>query len=118
MIIAIDGTVSSGKSTAAKNVARELGLLYINTGLMYRAVAAYCLNSGVDTADKEKVASLPLSPGVYIMKDKFGNVIYVGKAKKLKNRVGQYFLNKDHQEKVKSMVSQVADFNYILTNSE
>jgi cytidylate kinase len=58
MIIAIDGTVSSGKSTAAKNVARELGLLYINTGLMYRAVAAYCLNSGVDTADKEKVASL------------------------------------------------------------
>ncbi len=67
---------------------------------------------------KEKVATLPLSPGVYIMKDKFGNVIYVGKAKKLKNRVGQYFLNKDHQEKVKSMVSQVADFNYILTNSE
>ena len=58
MIIAIDGTVSSGKSTAAKNVARELGLLYINTGLMYRAVTAYCLKCGVDTKDKEKVAAL------------------------------------------------------------
>ena len=67
---------------------------------------------------KEKVNELPLSPGVYIMKDKFGNIIYIGKARKLKNRVGQYFLNKNHTEKVKSMVSQVADFSYILTNSE
>lgn len=67
---------------------------------------------------KEKVNELPLSPGVYIMKDKFGNIIYIGKARKLKNRVGQYFLNKKHTEKVKSMVSQVADFSYILTNSE
>lgn len=67
---------------------------------------------------KEKLSKLPLSPGVYIMKDKFNNVIYIGKAKKLKNRVSQYFLNKNHQDKVKSMVSQVADFSYILTNSE
>lgn len=56
MIIAIDGTVSSGKSTAARNVARELGLLYINTGLMYRGVAAYCLREKINTADREKVA--------------------------------------------------------------
>jgi len=67
---------------------------------------------------KEKLTTLPLSPGVYIMKDRFGNVIYIGKARKLKNRVSQYFLNKNHTEKVKSMVSQVADFSYILTNSE
>lgn len=67
---------------------------------------------------KEKLSTLPLTPGVYIMKDKFGNVIYIGKAKKLKNRVCQYFLNKNHTEKVKSMVNQVADFSYILTNSE
>ena len=45
---------------------------------------------------KEKLSSLPLTPGVYIMKDKFGNVIYIGKAKRLKNRVSQYFLNKNH----------------------
>ncbi len=67
---------------------------------------------------KEKLNNLPLSPGVYIMKDRFGNIIYIGKAKRLKNRVGQYFLNKNHTDKVKSMVSQVADFDYILTNSE
>ena len=67
---------------------------------------------------KEKLNTLPLSPGVYIMKDKFGNIIYIGKAKRLKNRVSQYFLNKNHADKVKSMVSQVADFDYILTNSE
>ena len=67
---------------------------------------------------KEKLKKLPLSPGVYIMKDKFGNIIYIGKAKKLKNRVSQYFINKNHAEKVKTMVSQVADFDYILTNSE
>lgn len=67
---------------------------------------------------KEKLKDLPLTPGVYIMKDKFGNIIYIGKAKKLKNRVSQYFLNKNHPDKVRSMVSQVADFNYIITNSE
>jgi excinuclease ABC subunit C len=67
---------------------------------------------------KEKVSKLPLSPGVYIMKDKFGNIIYIGKAKRLKNRVGQYFIGNTHADKVKSMVSQVADFDYILTNSE
>jgi len=67
---------------------------------------------------KEKLSLLPLSPGVYIMKDRFGNIIYIGKARKLKNRVSQYFLNKNHTDKVKSMVSQVADFSYILTNSE
>lgn len=67
---------------------------------------------------KDKLKTLPLSPGVYIMKDKFGNIIYIGKAKRLKNRVSQYFINKNHLDKVKSMVSQVADFDYILTNSE
>ncbi len=67
---------------------------------------------------KEKLTTLPLTPGVYIMKDRFGNIIYIGKARKLKNRVSQYFLNKNHPDKVKSMVSQVADFDYILTNSE
>jgi excinuclease ABC subunit C len=67
---------------------------------------------------KEKLNKLPLSPGVYIMKDVFGNIIYIGKAKRLKNRVSQYFLNKNQADKTKSMVSQVADFSYILTNSE
>lgn len=68
---------------------------------------------------KEKANRLPLTPGVYIMKDKGGTIIYIGKAKHLKNRVTQYFgLGNQHTEKVKQMVSQVDDFEYILCDSE
>lgn len=62
---------------------------------------------------------LPLSPGVYIMLDKNGEIIYIGKAKALKNRVSQYFgSDKNHSEKVRKMVSNVDDFKYILCESE
>lgn len=68
---------------------------------------------------REKAMKLPLSPGVYIMKNKQGQIIYIGKAKALKNRVSQYFgSDKNHQEKVRRMVSNVEDFDYILTSSE
>lgn len=62
---------------------------------------------------------LPDKPGVYIMKNSLGEVLYVGKAKILKNRVRQYFQSsKNHSEKVKAMVSHVAEFEYIVTDSE
>lgn len=68
---------------------------------------------------REKAMNLPLSPGVYIMKNKSGEIIYIGKAKALKNRVSQYFgSDRNHQEKVRRMVSNVDDFDYILTSSE
>ncbi|MBO5328790.1 MAG: excinuclease ABC subunit UvrC, partial [Clostridia bacterium] len=67
---------------------------------------------------KEKLKLLPDSPGVYIMLDKFSNVIYVGKARILKNRVRQYFHSSPKPEKVMQMVANVADFNYIITDSE
>lgn len=67
---------------------------------------------------KEKLRLLPDSPGVYIMLDGYGNVIYVGKARVLKNRVRQYFHNSPKPEKVMQMVSSVADFNYIITATE
>lgn len=67
---------------------------------------------------KEKLKLLPENPGVYIMLDKYGNVIYVGKARVLKNRVRQYFHNSPKPEKVMKMVENIADFNYIITNSE
>lgn len=67
---------------------------------------------------REKVKELPLSPGVYKMYDIHGNIIYIGKAKKLRNRVGSYFLNTKKQEKVAQMVSNVFDFDYIVTTSE
>lgn len=68
---------------------------------------------------QEHLKTLPASPGVYIMKDKFGNVIYVGKAVSLKNRVRQYFQSsKNHSDKVRSMVKNIFSFEYIMTDSE
>ena len=67
---------------------------------------------------REKLKLLPENPGVYIMLDKYSNVIYVGKARVLKNRVRQYFHNSPKPEKVMKMVENISDFNYIITNSE
>ncbi len=68
---------------------------------------------------REKAMKLPLSPGVYIMKNKKEEIIYIGKAKALKNRVSQYFgSQKNHQEKVRQMVQNVDHFDYILCGSE
>lgn len=65
----------------------------------------------------EKANNLPLLPGVYIMLDEHGEVIYVGKAKKLKNRVSSYF-HGEHLPKVAAMVAKVRDFNVIVAGSE
>ena len=67
---------------------------------------------------QEKLKLLPDEPGVYIMLDKDGNVIYVGKARVLKNRVRQYFHSTLKTEKVAAMVANIADFYYIITKSE
>ncbi len=67
---------------------------------------------------EDKLKMLPTDPGVYIMKDDGGHVIYVGKAKNLKNRVRQYFFNTVKTEKVMAMVSHIKDFDYIIVNSE
>lgn len=68
---------------------------------------------------RKKAMALPLSPGVYIMHDKSGKIIYIGKAKALKNRVSQYFGSQNnHPEKVRRMVDNVDDFEYIITDSE
>lgn len=68
---------------------------------------------------RKKSMALPKLPGVYIMKDKNHNIIYIGKAKALKNRVSQYFGSQNnHLEKVRQMVSNVDDFDYIITDSE
>ncbi len=68
---------------------------------------------------KEKAAALPQAPGVYIMRDKSNQVIYVGKAKKLKNRVSQYFVDTiSHSPKTRLMVSRINDFDVIISPSE
>jgi len=60
MIVTIDGTSASGKSTTAKEVAKRLGFVYIDTGAMYRAVALYCIENGIDICDKNAVADASL----------------------------------------------------------
>lgn len=67
---------------------------------------------------REKLKHLPENPGVYVMLDKDGQIIYVGKAKNLKNRVRQYFFNSVKTEKVMAMVSNIVDFYYIIAPTE
>ena len=71
------------------------------------------------SALREKARDLPKSPGVYLMKRQNGEIIYIGKAKVLRNRVSQYFQeNADHGAKTRAMVAQVFDFDVILVKSE
>ena len=68
---------------------------------------------------QKKALSLPKLPGVYIMRNKQKDVIYIGKAKALKNRVTSYFASQENLlEKVRQMVSNVEDFDYIICDSE
>ncbi|MCL2884874.1 MAG: excinuclease ABC subunit UvrC, partial [Oscillospiraceae bacterium] len=68
---------------------------------------------------RKAAMALPLSPGVYLMKNAEGKIIYIGKAKALKNRVSQYFgADTGHSEKTKRMVAQVEKFDTIVTDSE
>lgn len=75
----------------------------------------YLLNKMI----QEKIDTLPLTPGVYLMKDSRGEIIYVGKSKSLKKRVQSYFYNdKSHSPKVKKLVQHVKDLDYKLTDTE
>ena len=67
---------------------------------------------------QDKIKRLPNEPGVYIMKDKDENIIYVGKAKNLKKRVSQYFLRKQDHVKVQNMVQNIVDFDFFIVNNE
>ena len=68
---------------------------------------------------EHKLSNLPTNPGVYLMKNEAGEIIYVGKAINLRNRVRSYFQkSRGHSPKVKMMVSHVADIEYIITDSE
>lgn len=70
------------------------------------------------TAIERKLSTLPSRPGVYLMRDKAGGIIYVGKAKSLANRVRSYFRGTPANSKVAAMVGRIASFEYIVTDSE
>ena len=67
---------------------------------------------------KQKLKTLTTKPGVYVMRDKNGQIIYIGKAKNLKNRVSQYFRNSPKPAKVQAMVDNIDDFDYFIAMSE
>ena len=77
---------------------------------------AFCYNGTMNNLIKSKLELLPTSPGCYIHKDKNGTIIYVGKAKNLRNRVRSYFRG-SHDTKTEAMVSEVVDFEFIVTES-
>lgn len=67
---------------------------------------------------QEELKKVPDNPGVYLMKNNFGEIIYVGKAKNLKKRVKQYFQSKNHSTKIQVMIKNIHEFEYIITDSE
>jgi len=67
---------------------------------------------------QEELKNLPDNPGVYQMKNAFGEIIYVGKAKNLKKRVRQYFRSKNHIPKIQAMIKNIYEFEYIITDNE
>lgn len=67
---------------------------------------------------QEELMKIPVNPGVYHMKNKFGEIIYVGKAKNLKKRVKQYFQSRNHSSKIQAMIKNIAEFEYIITDNE
>lgn len=68
---------------------------------------------------KERLKKVPRSPGIYLFKDTDGNVIYVGKARLLKNRLRSYFQSSSNMDpKVRAMMNRVVSFEYVVTNSE
>lgn len=75
-------------------------------------------NKAMNEKIREKLKSLTTRPGVYIMRDKNGEIIYIGKAKNLKNRVSQYFRNSPKPSKVQAMVDNVDNFDYFIATSE
>lgn len=77
---------------------------------------AFCYNGTMNNLIKSKLELLPTSPGCYIHKDKNGTIIYVGKAKNLRNRVRSYFRG-SHDTKTEALVSEIIDFEFIVTES-
>lgn len=75
--VAVDGPAGSGKSTIAKLIAKELNIVYIDTGAMYRAVALFCIKNGIDTKNKEAVCSVLDKINMTIKPEKAGQRIFL-----------------------------------------
>ncbi len=83
---------------------------------MFVLLPPFCYNGTMNNLIKSKLELLPTNPGCYIHKDKNGTIIYVGKAKNLRNRVRSYFRG-SHDTKTEALVSEIVDFEFIVTES-
>ncbi|OYD14268.1 cytidylate kinase [candidate division WOR-3 bacterium JGI_Cruoil_03_44_89] len=107
MVVTIDGTSASGKSTAAKEVSKRLGFVYIDTGAMYRAVALYCIENGIDIRDRKAVTEASLEVDIRF---------------EFKNDINHIFLNggevtdRIRTEEVGSAASTIATYNGVRVN--
>ena len=88
----------------------------IGGGFLFVLLQPFCYNGTMNNLIKSKLELLPTSPGCYIHKDKNGTIIYVGKAKNLRNRVRSYFRG-SHDTKTEALVSEIVDFEFIVTES-
>jgi len=107
MIVTIDGTSASGKSTTAKEVARKLGFVYIDTGAMYRAVALYCIENRINIHDRKAVADVSRKINIRF---EFGND---------KNHIflnGREVTNLIRTEEVGSVASTIATYKDVRSN--
>lgn len=86
--------------------------------IVFLAVIVYNIYNKMNNILSEKLKLLPTNCGVYLMKNCAGNIIYVGKAKNLKNRVKQYFIKGNSSVKVNAMVEKITDLEYIITPDE
>ncbi len=75
--IAIDGPAGAGKSTIAKMVAKELGFIYVDTGAMYRAMALYMINNGIDASESEKISTTCQTADITIRHEDGMQVVYL-----------------------------------------
>ena len=78
--IAIDGPAGAGKSTIARKVAKELGFIYVDTGAMYRAMALYMINNGIDASESEKISATCQSADITIKYENGMQVVYLNGA--------------------------------------
>ncbi|PIP13954.1 MAG: cytidylate kinase [bacterium (Candidatus Stahlbacteria) CG08_land_8_20_14_0_20_40_26] len=107
MIVTIDGTSASGKSTTAKEVARKLGFVYIDTGAMYRAVALYCIENRIDIHNRKAVADVSHKIDIRFEFGNDKNHIFLNN-KKVTNLI--------RTEEVGSVASTIATYKYVRRN--
>ncbi len=114
--IAIDGPAGAGKSTIAKKVARTLGFIYVDTGAMYRAMALYMINNGIDASESEKISATCETADITIKYENGEQVVYLNgenvngliRTEEVGNMASASSVNKDVRKKMVALQQKLA----------